>query len=135
MCVCREEFIPTYLHWYISMCKLLHHVSTDTRHQAVHTTAILCKLLVSLCKVRANCTVLFTNCSTVLCTGQKCIKYVKPNIQNSIPSVGPMVYQPLSVQSFLRMWKKRVRKQIFVEFCILYIIHLHMMAHCILSYS
>ena len=59
MCICREEFIPTYLHWYISVCKLLQHVSADTRHQTVHTTAILIKLHVTLCKVRANCTVLF----------------------------------------------------------------------------
>jgi len=27
MCICREECIPTYLHRYISVCKLLHHVS------------------------------------------------------------------------------------------------------------
>jgi hypothetical protein len=104
------------------------------RHQAVHTTAILSKLLDSLCKVRANCTVLFTNCSTVLCTGQKCVKYVKRNIPNSIPSVGPMFAQLLCVQSFLLMWKKGIRKQIFVEFCIFHFIRLYMMAHCIRSY-
>jgi hypothetical protein len=58
MRICREEFIPTYLNWYISICKLLHHVSADTRHQAVQTTVILSTLHVTLCKVRAKCTVL-----------------------------------------------------------------------------
>jgi len=46
-----------------------------------------------------------------------------------------MVAQLLCVQSFLLMWKKGIRKQIFVEFCIFYIVLLYMMAHCIRSYS
>jgi len=57
MCICREEFIPNYLYWCVSVCKVLHHVSADTRnHQAVH---ILRELDISLCKVRANCIVLY----------------------------------------------------------------------------
>jgi hypothetical protein len=56
MRIYTEELIPTYLHWYIPKCKLLHRVAADTRNREVH---ILCKLHVTLCKVRAKCTVLF----------------------------------------------------------------------------
>jgi hypothetical protein len=110
------------------------YASYCTMFPAVHTTTILSKYYVTLCKIRATCTVPFRNCSIFLCIGQKRIEQVKQNIQNSIPSVPLMGAQLLCVHSSLLVWKEGVSKQIFIEFCIFYIIRLCMVAHCIRSY-